>query len=309
MNRPRVIYYLICFALLSTILGGLVAQPTALAVSEGITNLSPPPPGQELSPTEEINLTTQYPVLSSYAGAYFSYSIELQYKGGEEPRVFDLKVDVPDGFNYTIAPGYGEGTEIGAIRLEPDKSYPDTINVTVRPYLWLVPEPGEYKITVRASSDDIENSIELKAIVNAAHSLELKTPSGRLNVEATSGDDNYFSIVIINNGSAELENVSFVSKAKDRPSGWSITFNPEEISSLPLGSQREIEVNIKPSGKTIAGDYMVTMEAETESNYAWDNLEVRVTALTPTIWGWVGVGIVIVVIVGLMLMFMRLGRR
>ena len=61
--------------------------------------------------------------------------------------------------------------------------------------------------------------------------------------------------------------------------------------------------------KTIAGDYMVAISASPESGYAFGNIDVRVTVLTPTIWGWVGIGIVVLVIAGLAVMFMRLGRR
>ena len=96
---------------------------------------------------------------------------------------------------------------------------------------------------------------------------------------------------------------------KGKPSGWSVTFSPEEIDSLPVGSTREVEVNIKPARKTIAGDYMVTLSAEPEDERAFGSVDIRVTVLTPTIWGWVGVGIVVLVIAGLAVMFWRLGRR
>ena len=309
MNRLKATCYLVCIALLLTLFGGLITQPVALAVSEGVINLSSPPPGQESPEAEEIKLDCQYPVLSSYAGLYFAFDVELSYKGGEEPRVFDLQVDVPPGFSYSTTPSYGEGTEIAAIRLDPKKTYPEKVKVTVRPYVWLVPEPGEYTITVEASSGELKNSIELKAIVTANYDLELATTTGRLNTEATAGEDNYFSIVITNSGSAELEKITFSSKIGGKPSGWSVTFNPEKIDLLPVGSSRGVEVNIKPARKTIAGDYMVIISAEPESKYAFDSLDIRATVLTPTIWGWVGVGIVIVVIVGLAVMFMRLGRR
>ena len=42
---------------------------------------------------------------------------------------------------------------------------------------------------------------------------------------------------------------------------------------------------------------------------AVDKLTLRVTVLTPTIWGWVGVIIVVLVVIGLIAMFWRLGRR
>lgn len=309
MSRLKVTGYLTCVALLLVAFGGLVIPPAVLAMSNGGVDLSVPSPGQKSPSNEEIKISCQYPVLSSYAGTYFAYSVELQYTGGEEPRLFDLKVKVPTGFNYSITPGYGEGTEIAAIRLDPKKTYPDTLRVTIRPYVWLVPEPGDYSVTLEVVSGTLKSSIELKAIVTAKYDLDLKTDTGRLNTNATAGSDNYLKIFITNTGSADLEKIDFSSKITGRPTGWSITFSPEKIDSLPVGGKREIQVNIKPDKKTISGDYMLNISAEPESKYAFDSLDIRVTVLTPTIWGWVGIGIVVLVIVGLAVMFMRLGRR
>ena len=172
MSRFKAGYYLTCAALLMMVVGGLVTAPVTSAMSDTRLDLPSPSSSQQSPETEEITLTCQYPVLSSPTGtAYFTYSIDLQYKGGKEPRVFDLQVKVPSGFNYSITPSYGEGTEIAAIRLDPTKTYPDTIKVTVRPYAWVVPEPGEYPITVEAASGEIKNSIELKAIITAKYEI------------------------------------------------------------------------------------------------------------------------------------------
>jgi len=299
-----------CLALLLMVFAGLVTQPIAVAMSEGGVNLSSPPPKQESPPEEKIELDCKYPVLSSYAGISFAYDVDLRYEGGEKPRVFNLSVEVPEGFDSKIAPGYGEGSEIAAIRLEPGVTYGQTIKLTVGPSNpWLTPEPGEYTITLRVSSGDIKNSIDLKAIVTAKYDLDLATSSGRLNTEATAGEDNYFSIVVTNTGSADLEKVIFNSTVRGTPSGWSVTFNPDKIDSLAVGVSREVEVNIKPAKKAIAGDYGVNISTQPESKEAFSSFDLRVTVLTPTIWGWVGVGIVVLVIAGLAVMFMRLGRR
>jgi uncharacterized membrane protein len=309
MTRLRVTGYLAFAFFLFMALAGFMVQPAALALPERGGDLSSISPSQKSPSNEEIKLSCQYPVLSSYAGTYFTYSVDIQYIGGEESRLFDLKVKVPDGFNYSLSPGYGEGTEIAAIRLDPKKTYPDTLKLTVRPYVWLVPEPGDYSVTLEAASGTLKGSIDLKAIVTAKYDLSLKTDTGRLNTNATAGSDNYLKMSITNTGSGNLEKINFSSKLTGGPSGWSITFNPEKIDSLPVGSTRDIQVNIKPAKKTIAGDYMVNISAEPESKYAFGSLDIRVTVLTPTIWGWVGIGIVVLVIVGLAVMFMRLGRR
>jgi uncharacterized membrane protein len=310
MSRFKAGYYLTFAALLLMVFGGLVAAPIASATSDTNLDLPSLTPNQKSPDTESIALTCQYPVLSTPAGtSFFSYAIELQYSGGKEPRVFDLQVEVPAGFSYAIASSYGEGSEIAAIRLDPQKQFPDTIKVTVRPYMWIAPDPGEYPITVEAASGEIKGSIELKAIVMAKYEVQVEPAIGRLNTTATAGKDNYFTIFVTNTGSADLQKVNFSSAITGKPSGWSITFDPQSLDVLPVGDMREVQINIKPAEKTIAGDYMVAISANPESGYAFDNIDVRVTVLTPTIWGWVGIGIVVLVIAGLVVMFMRLGRR
>lgn len=283
-------------------------RSVALAGTDIGTNAFIQSPNQKSPTGEQINMICKYPVISSYAGSHFSYSIELEYIGGKEPRVFDLRAEVPSGFSYSIYPGY-ETTEIAAIRIDPNKGYPETIKVTVRPYIWLTPKPGEYTVKVFASSGEIKNSIELKAIVTARYDMAVEPGTGRFNTEATAGQDNYFKIVVKNTGTAPLEKITFGSSITGSPSGWSITFTPDKIDTLAVGDKREVQVNIKPARKTIAGDYMVSLSADTEAKNAFANASIRVTVLVPTIWGWVGVGIIVIVIAGLAVLFMRLGRR
>ncbi len=309
MLRFKETYYLVFAALLLALVGGLLIQSTAQATQDTGPEAVSISANQASTGTEKITLICQYPVLSSYAGSYFTYKVDLLYTGGKEPRVFDLKARVPDGFVASITPTYGETSQIAAIRLDPQKTYPDTISVTVRPYIWLVPEPGEYNMTVEVSSGTVSASIDLKAIVTAKYDIDVSPSSGLLNTKATAGKDNYFKISVTNTGSADMEKINLSSKITGGPSGWSITFSPESIDSLPAGDKREIQVNIKPTGKTISGDYMITISAEPEAKNAFGSFNLRVTVLTPTIWGWVGVGIVVLVIAGLAFMFMRLGRR
>lgn len=305
MKIARCISCLTPFLLLGI---SLIARPAVLALSDINTNQSLPIIGQA-NPDEEIVLDCKYPVISSYAGSYFSWDIDISYTGGKSPKVFDLKVTVPEGFLYTINPGYGESGEIKAIRLDPERTYPETVKVTMRSYVWVVPEPGEYNVIFEASSGEIESSLTVKAVVTAKYDLDMEPTTGRFNTEATPGKDNFYKIQVINSGTADIDKIVFSSKVRGTPPGWSITFNPEKIDVLKMGDSREVEVNMKPGNKTIAGDYMLNISCEPEAKNAFANAEIRVTVLTPTIWGWVGVGIVVLVVIGLVFMFMRLGRR
>jgi len=307
MRRFNLAYLLTCAAMLSAIFGGLLMHSVAQAAPD-IRSQPASIAANQISPTEKITLSCQYPSVSNYAGSYFSYTIDLQYTGGKEPRVFDLQAKVPDGFTSSIAPSYGSTSQIAAIRLDPQKTYPDSITVTATPISFQPPQPGEYPITVVASSGDLKASIDLKAIVTAKYDLQLKTSTGLLNTNATSGDDNYLTISVANTGTADLEKIEFSSKTSS-PSGWSVTFDPKEIDLLPVGGTHDVQVDIKPDKKSISGDYLVTISAEPQAKNAFGSFDLRVTVLTPTIWGWVGVAIVILVVAGLAYMFMRLGRR
>ena len=167
-----------------------------------------------------------------------------------------------------------------------------------------MPEPGEYPITVEASSGEIKGTINLTAIVTASYQMTLSTPDGRLNTTATAGKNNYFSVVVANTGSAAIDNITFSS---DKPTGWTVEPTPEKIDSLAAGESKTIDVNIKPAAKTIAGDYQITLTANGKQTN--DHMDIRVTVETPTVWGWVGIGIIVLVIAGLAYVFTRFSRR
>ena len=93
MSKFKITCYFAFIALLLAIFGGLPFQSTAQAMPDTYTEPTSISTNQNSPETEKIALTCQYPVLSSYAGTYFSYKIELRYTGGTEPRV-----GAPSGF-------------------------------------------------------------------------------------------------------------------------------------------------------------------------------------------------------------------
>jgi len=258
---------------------------------------------------EKLDLTCQYPVLSSYAGTSYSFDVSITYTGPAS-KVFDLSATVPDGFSASIMPGYGgEGKEIAAIRLDGTKGYGDSVKLTMTPYAWKVPAAGSYPVTLTVSAGDLKSSISLTAIVTANYDIKIATPDGRLNTEAKMGQDSHFAVVVTNSGSADLEKVTVSCPATSRPSGWTVTVNPDKIDLLKPGDSKTVDVTLRPSDKSIAGDYMVTIQAEPEARNAFTNIQIRVTALTADVFGWIGIGIVVLVMIALAAMFLRFGRR
>jgi uncharacterized membrane protein len=308
MNWSKALHYIvICLILLFSVLGGLGGERAVHAIQEsGEGSFLSALNQEESSPEDKLELVCRYPTFEGKSGDSFEFEINLRWLG-DSPRTFDLAItESPPMWNATIVAGAPEKTIFG-IGLEAEMQWPETIRVKFAPVAGELPEPGEYVVILAASSGDIEETVELKAIVTAQYRFAFYTATGRLNTEVTGGQENHLAVEVANTGTAALNEISFTSS---KPSGWTITFNPDMIDSLAPGMAKAVDVIIEPPSKTIAGDYLVTMTAINEELLATPReIELRVTALTPTIWGWVGVIIVLVVIAALGVIFRRLGRR
>lgn len=292
MIRSRIIHYFLCLALLLAAVGGLVGTQAVFAQ-------------EEPEPVEKLELETKFPVLSGESGETYEFEVDVKYQGAERKR-FDLTISVPPDWVERAFSGYPE-KQIAAVELGPSEGFATTekIKVKAAPVLFNLPEPGDYAITLEVSSGDLRASIELTAKVTARYGMDLYSETGRLNTEATAGEDKHFAIKVVNSGSAAIEDITF---STSKPEGWNIKFEPEKVDSIESGMTQDVDVIIKaPKGKTIAGDYVIKINAN--SKKANDDLELRVTVLTPSIWGWVGIIIVLVVIAGLAVIFRQLGRR
>ena len=261
-------------------------------------------PGLVLAQEEaKIELEPTYRKLEATApGASFEFEVKLRYQG-DEAREFDLSASGPQDWLTYVKPGFGE-QRIGSIRLDPFATTPERVKVVAIPPPFLIPEPGEHKVTLEAISGNISDSIDFTAVITATYTVNLTPTTERYDTKATAGKDNVFSVVIQNTGSGTIENVKFSSI---KPDGWSIEFTPEQIDELSATAFQTIDVNIKPAPKAIAGDYQITLAADAKQ--VQKKIDIRVAVETPTIWGWVGVGIILVVIAGVIFVFMRFSRR
>jgi len=258
-------------------------------------------PQAVLAQEDTIELTTPYTKMEGTSGASFDFTVTLTYHG-TEARNFDLSVTGPQDWAMYITPSYPKDQRIGDIWLDPGQTGGNVISVNVISPSWA--EPGEYEVTVEAVSDEVKGTLILTPVVTAKYGMSLSTPSGLLSTKATAGKDNYFTLLITNTGSAPLENIVF---SANKPTGWTVEFTPEKIDSLAASGAQNIDVNIKPGAKAIAGDYQVIISAK--GTQSTSDLSIRVTVETPTVWGWVGVAIIVLVVAGLAFVFMRFSRR
>jgi len=255
-------------------------------------------------PEPTIEIAPTYPKLEAVYGAGFEFELDLKYTG-IEPREFNLRLTAPEGWTVYTTPQFDKEKRISAIRLEPGYTAGNKIKLLATAPFWPLPEPGDYKITLEAISDEIKGSTELTATITAIYNMALVPTTERYNTTIKAGKDNIFSIEVQNQGTAAIDNIIFSSL---KPTGWTIEFTPEKIDSLSAIDSKTIDVNIKPPTETIAGDYQITIRTSSEQ-VSREEVDIRVTVETPTIWGWVGVGIIVLVIAGLAYIFMRFSRR
>jgi len=310
MSRYRVIHYLLGLFLCLGMFGSLGGDQVALAAQQAGDGALVVSSNQEEPAAEEwLEVIAKYPVLREKSGEKFEFQLELRWYG-KDFREFDIAVSGPPKWEVVTQAGLGTKVavtdRIGLKEADPEKGYPvETLFVKLTPPKGQKPAPGEYKATFEIGGGDIYELVELTAVVTALYQFDFYTATGRLDTEVTAGEDNYLTVRVENTGSIALDTVRFSSGTLE---GWLITFNPDPVELLEPGLAQEVTVTIKPPDKVIAGDYAITLFADSEE-YSADPLKMRVTVMTPTIWGWVGILIVLAVIAGLAIIFRRLGRR
>jgi uncharacterized membrane protein len=294
MKTRKIISMVSCLVLL---LGLLVLQ-IAAPLSASAAN----------EPTEKITLSTKYPSLSGKTNDTFTFNIDTMYVGGTAARTFNLAVSGPSKFFYSIT-SLGGSTDITAIKLDPVTSYPETIAIKALPNPLDIPNPGKYTVTFTVSAGDIKSSIDVTVEITARYAIQVMTPDGLLSTTVTADQSNPVKLELRNTGSSPLDKIVLSQYIKGAPSGWEIKFDPEKIDTLAPGNDKEVTMSVKPSSKTISGDYEIVVTGKTEANTASSDITLRVTVLTQQIWGWVGIGIIVLVVAGLIAMFILLGRR
>lgn len=288
-----------------------LVQEEEAPLSENVTITKEAEPKPELianqeEPTikESIKLSPDFPTVEAIAGGEFDFRVTFTYLG-VEPKVFDLRTSAPPDWEVYMTPRYEKDRKITSVNLKPTMGAGDELNVVATAPFWPLPEPGDYKITIEAISDTVQSSTELTAKVTAKYTLQT-TPTNQLyNTKTKAGKDNAFSITVTSLSTAVVDNIQFTHK---NPDGWTVEFKPDKIDALEAFSEKTVDVNIKPPAKTVAGDYMITLQASGKQATA-SEMNIRVTVETPTVWGWVGVAIILIVVIGLIAIFMRFSRR
>ena len=249
--------------------------------------------------TEDLQVTTSYPVLRGQTDATFEFSLEVANKS-ENDRTVNLAAQVPEKWEVNFKPGY-EAKQISSLRIRGGGS--QTVAVALTPPRDAT--AGEYPILVRISAGESRAEIPLRVVLTGIYKLEAATPSGLLSAEAVTGQPTTVSLLVKNSGSAPNRNISL---SAFKPENLQVEFKPEKLEALEPGAIKQVEATITPAPAALVGDYSVGLSAEGERGSS-KTVELRVTVKAPTAWGWIGVGLIALAIGGMGGLFVWLGRR
>jgi len=249
--------------------------------------------------TEDLQVTTSYPVLRGQTDATFEFSLDVANKSDAD-RNFNLAAQAPEKWEVNFKPGY-ESKQISSLRIKGGSS--QTVAVSVTP-----PKDataGEYPIVVRITGGESQAEAKLQVVLTGIYKLDAATTSGLLSVDAVTGKPTTTAFVVKNTGSAVNKTITLNAF---KPENWKVEFKPEKIEGLEPGQLKQVEATITPAATALVGDYSVGLSADGEKGSS-KSLELRVNVKAPTAWGWIGVGLIALVIGGMGGLFAWLGRR
>ena len=249
--------------------------------------------------TGGIKMTSQYPVLSTGSGQTVKFTVDLKNETNK-PLTTSVAAQPPQGWTVRFKPQFGD-QQISSIQLKENGS--ETLSVEIDTPA--TAEAKEYPVTIHARAGAYEATTNMKVSLKGTQDLKMGSLAGTLNTSVTAGNKTPIDFVVGNAGTAPIRNLGFVTKKPNDK--WTVEFKPDKIDALGPGEVRQIKMEILAPDRTIAGDYLLNLTAN--SAEANKSVEFRVTVSTPTIWGWIGFGIVGLVVLGLAIVFIRLGRR
>ncbi len=245
-----------------------------------------------------LALSASLPTLKGSSSTNFSYDIKVDNKSGRNVTV-SLSADAPQGFEVNFSPQYGS-QEVTAIRVKAGENKDISAKVSLPSRV----NAGTYHLKVHAAAGNTQAEIPLTMIVSGKPQLSLTTPSGRLSGNAYEGKSTSVALTVKNDGGAPAHDLSF---SADSPTHWKVTFSPKRIAQLAPHQKAKVTADITPSTKSLAGDYMVTVNADSGLNSA--SADYRVTVMTSTMWGVIGIAIAVAAILVIGFAVMRFGRR
>jgi uncharacterized membrane protein len=244
-----------------------------------------------------LKFQADLPTLRGTPSTTFRYETTLKNEGDEDMTI-NLAAEAPKGLQVAFKL---TGQDVTSIPLAANES--KHLSVEVKPYPDMPAD--SYPIKVTAQGGEAQADLALTAEVTGQSELSVAAPDGRLSAQANAGTKTPLKLVLQNSGSAPAQNIALTASP---PAGWKVEFEPKQIAEIPSGQQVEVTANIQPADQAIAGDYVVTVNAQPQDGPS-KSADFRITVLTSTMWGMAGVGLIALAVAVVGVAVSRFGRR
>ena len=246
----------------------------------------------------KLSVESKLPELRGSPKSNFEYTLTIKNDSGRNLTA-SFAADAPNNFETSFTEAYGT-QELSSIPIQAGQS--KDIKLKVRPPSTI--GAGHFPVTVTVNAEDATAKVALALDVVGQPQLQVAGRDGLLSARAVAGQQSSIPIVVTNTGSAPAENVALAATA---PTGWKVTFQPSTIDRLVPGKDSEVQALVTPSDKSLAGDYMTSINATSRGEAA--SGQFRITVATSTMWGMVGAGVIGVALLLMLGAVARFGRR
>ncbi len=246
----------------------------------------------------KLTLEPQLPSLRGTAKSNFEYQLNVKNDSGRN-LVVSLAAQAPQNYETSFTEQYGS-QELSSIPVEAGQS--KTVKLKVRPPSTV--GAGRYPVAVKASAEDASAEANVALEISGAPRLTLAGRDGIVSGRAEAGKETTIPLIITNTGTAAADEIELTSTA---PNGWKINFEPKSVDRIAPGANKEVQVQVTPPEKAIAGDYAPTFNVAARGENA--STQFRVAVSTSTMWGIVGAGIIAIALLIMVGAVARFGRR
>jgi uncharacterized membrane protein len=246
----------------------------------------------------KLTVTSQLPSLRGSPKSNFEYTLSIKNDSGRDLTA-SFAAQAPDNFETSFTEAYGS-QELSSIPIPAGQS--KDIKLKVRPPSTI--DAGHFPVAVTVKAEDATAKTELALDIQGEPQLQVSGRDGLLSARAVAAQQSSIPVVVTNSGTAAADNITLNASA---PTGWKITFEPATIDRLVPGKDVEVQALVTPSDKSLAGDYQVSMRANSRGENA--SSQFRITVATSTVWGMAGAGVIGVALLLMLGAVARFGRR
>jgi len=282
--------------------------PASAAIGTQTLTVKADGPGNQVSLPLAVTLAKELPAklaveatLPSLRGtpkSSFDYSLKIKNDSGRNLTA-SFVANAPRNFETSFTEAYGT-QQLSSIPIEAGQS--KEVKLKVRPPSTV--DAGSYPIGVTVTAEDATAKTELTLDVAGQPQLTIAGREGLVSGSARAGEQSNLPVVVTNTGSAPADNVEL---SATPPSGWKVTFEPKTIERIAPGQEQEVQAQITPTAKSLAGDYMTSIRASSRGETA--STQFRVTVTTSMAWGMAGAGIIGAALLLMVGAVARFGRR